>query len=388
MPKLSSIRLTDTFVRALRPTDKRFIIYDAALPGFGVRVATSGAISWVLLTRVLGRRKRITLGTYPAYTLSQAREAARQTLASIEKGTFQRTPRNLSFSEALSDWYQREQKANKSFTQVQQTMALHVTPHLGKYQLNQITKADLIRVIDQVADKGKLTQANRVRAFLVRFFTWSQQRDLIETSPATRLPKPAPETTRDRVLNTGELRQVWVASSQLGYPFGAIIKLLILTAQRRDEVAGMRWSELDLAQSRWTIGKDRSKNDKAHIVHLSPPAVAILKQIPKRDDSDFVFTTTGKSQVSGFSKAKRSLDHKSGVQQWRLHDLRRTAATIMAENLMTPPVVVDRILNHVSGAVKGVAAIYQRGEYLEARMSALNDLGAFIHTHCASENIQ
>lgn len=378
MPKLSTVRLTDTLVRSLKPRDKRYDLYDAAQAGFGVRVATSGALSWVLLTRQNGRRKRITLGHYPAMGLAKAREAARAALSEIRDGTFEQKQASVSFADAVEGWYAREQRARKSFQQVEQAMRLHVLPYLGRHHLDQITKADLMRVIDRIADQGKLTQANRVRAFVTRFFNWATERDLVKASPAAAIPKPAKEVSRDRILSREELCSVWQAADQMGFPFGRIVQLLILTAQRRDEVAGMRWAELDLERARWVIGKDRAKNGKAHIVHLSPQTLAILTKLPRRADTDLIFTTTGTSAVSGFSKAKAALDALSHVSNWRIHDLRRTAATYMADELRIAPVVVDRLLNHVSGAVRGVAAIYQRGEHLAEREAALDAWGLLV----------
>lgn len=378
MPKLSTVRLTDTLIRSLKPKDQRYDIFDASQPGFGVRVATSGVLSWVLLTRENGRRKRITLGRYPAMTLSKAREAARVALSEVQDGTFNRKKVFTTFEAAVEEWYAREQRARKSFRQVEQTMRLHVLPFLGRHQLDLITKVDLMRVIDRVADQGKLTQANRVRAFITRFFNFATERDLLSTSPAAALPRPAIEASRDRVLSAYEMLAVWRAAEQRGFPFGPIVQLLILTAQRRDEVAAMRWSELDLERGRWTIKKERAKNGKAHIVHLSPQSLAILNNLPILDGSDLVFTTTGRSAVSGFSKAKVWLDTRTQVFDWRLHDLRRTSATYMADELRVSPTVVDRILNHVSGAVRGVAAIYQRGEHLGDREAALNAWGQYV----------
>lgn len=379
MPKLSTVRLTDALIRSLKPKDKRYDVYDASQPGFGVRVATSGALSWVLLTREGGRRKRVTLGGYPAMSLSKAREAARVALSEIQEGTFGRKKVSTTFETAVvEEWYAREQRSRKSFRQVEQAMRLHVLPFLGRHQLDQITKADLMRVIDRIADRGKLTQANRVRAFITRFFNWAIERDLVAASPAAALPKPATEVSRDRILSREELHSVWKAAEQMGFPFGRIVQLLLLTAQRRDEVAGMRWSELDIDRARWIISRERAKNGKAHVVHLSPQALALLSKIPRRDGVDLVFTTTGRSAVSGFSKAKVALDARSHVADWRLHDLRRTAATFMADELRIAPVVVDRILNHVSGTVRGVAAIYQRGEHLVDREAALLAWGQLV----------
>jgi integrase len=378
MPKLSTVRLTDTFIRSLKAKAQRYDIFDASQPGFGVRVATSGAISWVLLTRQNGTRKRVTIGRYPALSLSKARELARAAQSEIQEGTFGQKKAPMTFSAAIEDWYAREQRARKSFSQVEQAMALHVLPYLGRHEFDQVTKADLMRVVDRVADQGKLTQANRVRAFVTRFFNWAVERDLVAASPATSLPKPAVEISRDRVLSMTELHAVWHTADQMGFPFGRIVQILILTAQRRDEVAGMRWSELDLERDRWVISKDRAKNGKAHIVHLSSQAIAILASLPKREDCDFVFSTTGQTAVSGFSRAKAAIDVRSGVTGWRLHDLRRSVATYMADDLKIAPVVVDRILNHVTGSLRGVAAVYQRSEFLADRKVALETWGLLV----------
>lgn len=387
MPKLSSIRLTDTYVKSLKPQANRYIVYDAALPGFGIRVAESGAKTWVVLTRLSGKRKRITIGRYPAVSLTAARETARQTMADIHHGRFETHQSDMMFVDALEEWYQREQRANKSFRQVEQAIRLHVVPYLKNKKLSDVSKSDLMKVIDRIADQGKTTQANRTRAFIKRFFSWALERDLLQASPAASLPKAGVEISRDRVLSRDELVSVWNAAGVIGYPFGPLLKLLILTAQRRDEVAQMRWSEIDLERTRWVISKERAKNGKAHVVHLSEAALSLIKSIPKHGDSDLVFTTTGTTPVSGFSVAKKNIDMLSKVSDWRLHDLRRTAATLMADDLGIAPAVVDRILNHVSGTVRGVAAIYQRGELLDARAQALNAFSQLVEKCCAEAPI-
>ena len=148
------------------------------------------------------------------------------------------------------------------------------------------------------------------------------------------------------------------------------MRLLLLTAQRRDEVAAMRWSELSPDLAVWTVPKERAKNGRAHLVHLAPQARAVLAAVPRVKGRDLVFTTSGRAPVSGFAKAKERLDRLSGVRDWRLHDCRRTAVTWMA-GAGFPPHVADRLLNHVEGAIRGVAAVYQRGEFLPERRAAL-----------------
>ena len=378
MPKTSSTRLTDTSVKNLKPQSKRFEVFDAQVPGFGIRVAPSGRKTWIVFGRQHGRRARATLGVYPQMSLAEARVAASEALKAMRDGEYTSDKTSRLFEDVLKDWYDREQRQRKSFKQVENAIRLHVLPYLKGRDIQDIRKVDLVRIIDRVADRGALTQANRVRAFVTRLFNWACERDLIEFSPAASLPKVQGERSRDRVLSENELSAVWNTADQLGYPFGPIVQLLILTAQRRDEVAGMAWGELDLDRGTWSIGAERAKNGQAHTVHLSAPAQDILEKIPRRSDSAFVFTTTGKSAASGFSKAKVRLDKLSGVTDWRLHDLRRTAATMMAERLELSHVVVDKILNHRSGAIRGVAAVYQRGEYLKERGQALAQWGSFV----------
>jgi integrase len=386
MPKTSPTRLTDTSVKNLRPQNTRFEVFDAQVPGFGIRVAPSGRKTWIAFGRQHGRRARATLGVYPQVSLAEARVAATEALKAMREGEYTNDKTSRLFEDMLADWYDREQRKRKSFKQVENAMKLHVLPYLKGREIQDVRKADLVRIIDRVADSGAPTQANRVRAFLTRFFNWACERDLIDFSPAASLTKIQGERSRDRVLTESELRSVWNATDTLGFPFGPIVQLLILTAQRRDEVAGMTWHELDLDRGSWTIGAERAKNGQQHTVHLSAPARAILDKVPRRADSELVFTTTGKGAVSGFSKAKERLDKLSDVTDWRLHDLRRTAATMMAERLELNHVVVDKILNHRSGALRGVAAVYQRGEYLKERQRATDRWGEFVQELVTANN--
>jgi len=238
-------------------------------------------------------------------------------------------------------------------------------------------------------DSGRPVHANRVFSAIRKLFNWCVERGLLETSPCLNVKAPTREKPRDRVLGSEELRLVWRASGAMPYPYGPWIRLLILTAQRRDEVAHMTWSEVSLDAGLWTIPKERAKNDQAHLVHLTPTAVDLLRALPRRAGTDFVFTATGHTPISAFSDAKEALDARivadlrketadlggdpdtvRPLPSWRFHDLRRTAATLMAEAGI-PPHVVDKILNHTQGTITGVAAIYNRHQYLEERRQAL-----------------
>ena len=164
------------------------------------------------------------------------------------------------------------------------------------------------------------------------------------------------------------------------YPFGPLLRILTLTGQRLNEVAGSSWAEIDLDAAKWELPRDRSKNKTSHVVHLSSPVLDELHGLINPASHDLIFTTTGNSPVSGFSKAKKKLDEISGVKHWRLHDLRRTFATVATETLGYEPVVVDRVLNHVSGSVKGIAAVYQKGQYLDKRKIVLDAWADYVQS--------
>jgi integrase len=183
---------------------------------------------------------------------------------------------------------------------------------------------------------------------------------------------PTKEVARERVLNAEELRLCWNMAEVEGFPFAPCVQLLMLTGQRRGEVSGMRWSELDLENAIWTIPAKRAKNGSTHIVPLSPLAMQVIRSIPRYPNSDFVFTTTGRTAISGFGRLKDRLDAAFGpdAEDWRIHDLRRTVATNMAM-LRIQPQVIEAVLNHKSGIVSGVAAIYNRHAYQDEKREAL-----------------
>ncbi len=185
------------------------------------------------------------------------------------------------------------------------------------------------------------------------------------------------------MLSANEIRAFWKVIERLGWPFDPIYRLLLLTGQRREEVAGMRWEELDLDRAIWTIPAERAKNKLAHTVDLSPQVVAILDNLPLMSEG-LVFTTTGNTPVSGFSKVKARLDKDirselgRELEAWRNHDLRRTMATLMGEELEIDPGVIERILNHVSGSQSGLQGVYQRQQYKAKRKAAMFAWGAWV----------
>jgi integrase len=207
-----------------------------------------------------------------------------------------------------------------------------------------------------------------MHAALSVLFTFAVKRRKVASNPTSGLWHPEAPEARDRVLTDADIKVFWLATDKIPVPFGAVLKLLLLTGCRANEVNGMRWSELG-ADGVWIIPGVRTKNHRPHAVPLSPLAQSIISQVP-RLESDFVFTTTGTSPISGWSKIKHALDEKMKVEPWRVHDLRRTAASGM-QRLGIRTEVIERALNHVSGSFGGVTGIYQRDPLTEEVQTAL-----------------
>ena len=233
----------------------------------------------------------------------------------------------------------------------------------------------MVEVISAIEQRGAPAAANKTLKSIKTFLRWCVGRAILDQSPAEGVPLPAKEVARDRVLSDKELAQVVLAARRMGGPYGGIVELLVLTGQRREEVARLKWEELDLVGRIWTLPKSRTKNSKEHVVHLSEASTGVLKRADKH--GPFVFSVLGAGPFNQFSRAKRQLDQLSGVTGWRLHDLRRTCVSGMAR-LGIAPHIADKILNHQSGTISGVAAVYQRHEFLTQRREALEWWGAHV----------
>jgi integrase len=242
--------------------------------------------------------------------------------------------------------------------------------------VHAITKRDVVDVVTAIEQRGAPAAANKALKSIKTFFTWVVGRAVLEQSPAAGIPLPANLISRDRVLNDEELAKVILAARTLRQPYGAIVEFLALTGQRREEVAGMTWGEIDLKQRLWSIPKERAKNGKAHLVHLSDAALRLLS--PCKEHQHLVFDCGGRP-FNAFSRAKRELDSMSGVMSWRLHDLRRTCVSGMAR-LKIAPHVADKVINHQTGTISGVAAVYQRHQFLVERKEALDQWGEHVES--------
>jgi len=384
---------TDRFLKAIKPAEhgKRIIFHDAQIPGFGIRVTDRSADdnkgSFVLVTRFPGSTNPVPrrIGDYPAMSLAKAREIAREWREDLRQGVDPKAKeaerrreeerrRGDTFAAVFLAFADDHLSTLRTGAEVRRAVERHVVERWGHRPISEIRRADvneLVRTLRKDAPIG----ANRILAYLKTFFTWAVDQELIEASPAASVKRPAKEVKRDRVLTNSEILAVWQACGGLG-AFGRAFRFMLATAQRRSEVGEMSWSELDRTQRLWTLSRERTKADRAHEVPLSDLAMVIIEECPPL--GDFVFSTGRARPISGWSKAKAALDAKSGVTNWHLHDLRRTAATNMAR-LGVDRVVIGKVLNH---AENEVTAVYDRHRYGHEQRRALDlwgeRLAAFI----------
>jgi integrase len=260
---------------------------------------------------------------------------------------------------------------NRSGGEISRLLRREVGKPWAGRSIHEITKRDVVELVSAIEQRGAPVAANKALKSVKTFLRWCVGRAVLDQSPAEGVPLPAKEVARDRVLNDQELAQVILGARKIGGAYGIIVELLALTGQRRAEVAGLQREELDLAHRVWTIPKQRTKNAKAHVVHLCDQSVAVLKRV------DQPGPLLGTKPFQDFSRAKRLLDQFSGVAGWCLHDLRRTCVSGMAR-LGIPPHIADKILNHNAGTISGVAAVYQRHEFLSERQEALERWGTHV----------
>jgi integrase len=380
------IKLTKSSIDALRTPTADVVYWDTGCPGFGVKITPKGRKVFVVLYRTGGagsKLRKYTIGPYGRVTLHQARVAAQKVFAAklegrdpaAEKREAKRRIVADRVEDLLEAFIAQRLSQNRSAAETSRLLRREVGKPLAGWSIHEISKRDVVAIISAIEQRGAPAAANKTLKSIKTFLRWCVGRALLDQSPAEGVPLPAKEVARDRVLDDQELAQIMLASRKIGGPYAGIVQLLALTGQRREEVAGLTWEELDLAGRVWTLPRTRTKNAKTHVVHLSEQSMAVLREVERHGPC--VFSPTGKKPFQNFSQYKRLLDQLSSVTNWRLHDLRRTCVSGMAR-LGVAPHVADKVLNHQSGTISGVAAVYQRHDFLAERREALGRWGAYI----------
>jgi integrase len=398
--------LTDLLIKKLPLPDRRKEVPDGKIAGLYLVVQRSGKRSWALRYRVAGAPKKLTIGPYPTVDLATARRRAQEALGDVAGGKDPAAVKRASRAAARAE---REAEVDRVERVVELFIERHAKPKTRDWReterilvnevvsrwrgrrLSQIARADVHEMLDTIIDRGAPIRANRVFAQFRKVCRWAMSRGIIDRSPCEGMAAPSVETRRDRVLSDEENRLAWSAFEVAGWPFGPIGQLLLLTGARRDEVAGMTWSELDLDARVWSLPKSRSKNKRDHQIPLSEAAIRLIEGLPRIGEAkSFVFTVTGKTPVSGFSRFKKSVDRTiletlredaeargddpqqvRPPEHWIIHDLRRSVATNL-QKLGVRLEVTEAVLGHVSGSRAGIVGVYQRHEYAAEKRAALD----------------
>lgn len=387
--------LTHKAVEKIKPGDKRLEIPDGIVKGLYLVVQPSGAKSWALRYRQSGKPVKLTLGRWPVMELQDARNAAGEAIDKAERGgnpaaekkatKAARTQAELEGRDKVATLLDQFDKRHLAKLKSRQSALWYINRFIrepwGERNIHSISKRDVLDLIDGIVDSGRGTTANRVLAHVRKFLNWCVERDIIKASPATGVTPPVPENQRERVLSDAEIRLFWRACDDAGQPFGPMGKMLLLTGQRRGEVGEM--TEAELAGDTWQLSAERTKNKRPHAVPLSKAARAVLAGVERiKSKHGYIFTTTGDTPVSGFSRAHSIIAAKMvelaseeagrpvEIPRWTWHDLRRTMATGLAR-LGVPVRITEAAINHVSGTGGGIVAVYQRHDYADEKRDAM-----------------
>jgi integrase len=403
---------------------KRIAVAAGPPTGLYLVIYPTGSKSWTFRYRFNGKTRKLTYKPYPEMSLAAARAEAESAIAELEENRDPgRTKANEdaaaqreseaetlvqeSVSNVVAEFIKREvrPKENKTADRIIRREAWKETERILNREttawknrtIGDIAKPDVLRLLDGIVDRGASVMACRTRGVLMRLFDWAQGRGYIEESPMIGVKKPGPDNRdRERALEPNELAEVWNAAEGLGYPLGPYTRFLILTAQRRGEVATMRWRDVDLEKKLWTIPAEATKNGRVHDVPLSEAAIETIKDLPRFTKGDYLFTTTsGAKPINAFSKAKTRLDDAilnlrkesaiaagvkvdkvKNLEAWTWHDIRRTSTTLMAPTV--PVHVLSAILNHSLGKLMGITKIYNRYSYMPERREALQKWSEFV----------
>ena len=398
-------KLTDRFIASLKaPEVGRLDITDEGAAGLVLRVTSNGVFSWVVRYTPSGnKQKRATIGTYTksdaklGMTLSDARHRAAEIVAAARRGVdlplqeaearnaeILRQGQPKTVGELLDKYVEEYCKNNqRKWLETQRMFENHVIPEIGALPLSDLRRADVVGVLDLMQNEKNLkAQVNRVRTACIAALNWAVEREFIELNPASPIKARKVEEPRQRTLTDTELSKIWQVADRLSYPSGPLIKLLILTGQRRDEVRGMRWSEIvpenqfDFATKTgrddgyaWVLSKDRNKSKREHILPVTGAMKEILDSLPRVNDAPDapVFSVTGKAPYNGMRRLKEIIDRESGVTSWTFHDLRRTMRSNLAYRNVSND-VSERILNH---SIERLQATYNTYSYWSEMRSAL-----------------
>jgi len=386
------MKFTDRQIKALKPKKERYEVWETNGKGFGVRVSSTGRKSFIFLYKFQGTSRRITFGNYPEMSLADAHAAhakSRQLLeqgsdpATVEQDEKEESRRSPSVKRLVAEYIEKYAKPRKrSWKEDERILYKDVVPRWGKRKAQDVTRRDIILLLDEIVERGALIQANRTLATIRKMYSFAMGRGILESSPCVAIPAPSKENRRDRVLNETEIKTFWnkLSTAKMEKYTALALKLQLITAQRKGEVAGAEWVNFDLKDGWWTIPAEKSKNGLPHRVPLSSFAIETLNELKIiSGDSKWLFP----SPRDGQHIAETSVDHaiRENAEHFKVdhftpHDLRRTAASMMTASGVQR-LTVSKILNHVE---TGITSVYDRHSYDKEKRKALRSWGLQLET--------
>ena len=374
-------KLTAKTIETIKPTTARQEIPDALLPGLYLVIQPSGARSFAVRYRHHGKPRKHTLGSYPIVDLKTARELGTKALRAAAEGRDPAKEKQKERATIVKDVVAQfmakhgQRCRPRTLKEYERLLARFVLAPWGDRPIGSITRPEVRDVLDKIIANGTPILANRAHGAIGTLFGWAVEQEIIAASPTLGLKAPAvKEKPRDRILSDDELRSVWRAAEQIGTPYGALVKLLVLTGQRRGEIAGLSWGEIDLKKRLISLPRERVKNDRAHDIPLSPQAIAVIEALPR--SGEYLFSH-GRHPIKGFARAKERFDRLCPVRNWILHDTRRTAVSGMARLGVSLP-VIEKVVNHQSGSFGGIVSVYQHHNFADEKRRALELWGAHV----------
>jgi integrase len=354
-------------------------LWDTACMGFGARKQIKG-VHYYLRYRHDGSQRMHSIGRHGSpWTPDTARNEARRLLGIVATGLdpCAQALAGEGFATAIDRYLERKRAVLKprSFEDIERYLRKSAAP-FHSLRLEEVDRRKVAALLGQIETNSGPVSRNRARSALSSFFSWCVSEGLQELNPVTGTAKAIQNGSRERVLTTEELRQLWRTLPQINVGFADIIRLLLLTGARRNEIGKLTWSEIDFKRGMIVLGPERTKNRRQFELPLSTQALAILERQPRRNSTEFVFTDKG---FQDWDRAKQRLDNRLGIAEYHLHDLRRSAATMLAE-LGVQPSVIELALNHVSGSRAGVAGIYNRSKQTDAVREGLQRWADWLDT--------
>jgi len=388
-----TIRKIDQLTVDAKQRDR--LVFDDTQRGLAVRVTATGGKTYLAQFTLHGTKYRVPLGSCSALSLAKAREATAVIMGEVAKGKnpalerkeaaakARRAHGRLTLEQLIANWHRLHLAHLRSRYSSEATRALrHAFRRYLDQPAEELDRATIVRVLDGITRNSGTNgetrghaMSSRTAAYGRAAFAWAVKRGTVEFNPFGNLPVSARIIRRERVLNDDELRTVWQAAIAATFPFGAIVCMLALTGQRREEVSGMAWAEISNDLNTWTIPAARTKNGATHVVPLSALARELLQRLPR--EGSLVFPGDKGTPFSGWGKSKTRLDETSGTTNWRLHDLRRTLATGL-QRLGVRLEVTEAVLNHISGSRAGIVGVYQRHDWQSEKRAALEAWSAHI----------